>query len=178
MSEELKHDIRAVSSAFRIDGDFLCAQPCGSGHINDSYLATFDEGDTRVRYVVQRINHQIFKDPMAVMKNITRVTEHLRGKLAGMADSSRRALTVIPTCDGRPLYRDESGNYWRVFLAIENARSYDSVQSPRQAYEAAKGFGAFQKMLADLRRSTIARYHSRFSPYPQTLRCVGAGSRR
>lgn len=144
------HDIRSVSSHFEIWGQFLSAEAYGTGHINDTYCACYDQGGSRVRYIHQRINHNVFRNPVALMENIRRVTEHLRCKLADEADISRRTLTLVATRDGQPFYRDPDGNYWRTYIFIEKARTYDAVESPQQAFEAARAFGRFQGMLADL----------------------------
>jgi hypothetical protein len=146
----LKHDIRAVARQFQICGQFLSAEPYGSGHINDTYCATFDAAGTTPRYILQRINHGIFRQPVALMENIQRVTAHLAAKMNNQPDVSRRVLTLIPARSGLCYYRDEQGNYWRAYLFIERARSYDAVESPRQAFEAAKTYGHFQKLLSDL----------------------------
>jgi len=110
----------------------------------------FDQAGTRTRYILQRINHNIFKQPALLMENIQRVTAHLAVKVAGQPDLSRRVLTLISGRDGISYHRDEQGNYWRAYLFIEKARSYDAVENPRQAFEAAKAYGQFQKLLADL----------------------------
>ncbi|HXF10563.1 MAG TPA: aminoglycoside phosphotransferase family protein, partial [Desulfuromonadaceae bacterium] len=146
----LKHDVRAVVRHFRIAGEFVAAEPYGSGHINDTYCVTIEQGGTRVRYLLQRINHNIFKNPVALMENIERVTAHIGKKMAGTRDFSRRVLTVLLARDGRPFHRDDQGNFWRAYIFIEKARTYDAVESTAQAFEAAKAFGNFQKCLADL----------------------------
>ena len=146
----LKHDVRAVARHFQLPGEFLQAAPYGSGHINDTYSATFDQGGTRVRYIFQRINHNIFKNPVALMENVQRVTTHLAEKSAGESDRTRRLLTLIPARDGKPSYCDEQGNHWRVYIFIEKAHTFDAVESTQQAFQAAKAFGQFQKLLADL----------------------------
>lgn len=160
----LKHDVRAVARQFRIHGDFISAAPYGSGHINDTYCAGFNQSGTAVRYIFQRINHNVFKNPVALMDNIQRVTTHLRVKLADHPDRSRRALTVIPARDNQPFHCDGDGNYWRVYLFIEKARTYDAVETPAQAFEAAQAFGQFQKLLADLPtprlHDTIPDFHN------------------
>jgi aminoglycoside phosphotransferase (APT) family kinase protein len=100
------------------------------------------------------------------MDNIRRVTEHQRAKLAALPDrgGGRRALTCLPATDGQPWWRDPQGNTWRTYTFIENARSYDVVQSTRQAFIAARAFGDFQKMLADLPsprlHETILNFHN------------------
>jgi len=150
MSEKPKHDVRAIVGHFQIAGEFLEAAPYGSGHINDTYCVVFDQGGTRVRYIFQRINHSIFKQPVALMENVRRVTAHLAEKVAGEADASRRVLTLIPARSGAAFYCDPVGNHWRVYVFIEAARGFDAVESPAQALSAARAFGRFQKMLADL----------------------------
>ena len=145
-----RFDISAVARQFQIYGEFMEAAPYGSGHINDTFCVVFNQAGARVRYILQRINHKIFQDPPALMENIQRATAHLASKLAGAPDVNRRALTLIPAREGAACVLDGSGNYWRTYLFIEGARTYDAVQSPGQAFEAAKAFGRFQKLLADL----------------------------
>jgi thiamine kinase-like enzyme len=146
----LKHDIRSIARQFQIHGKFLGAENYGSGHINDTYRAAFGQGGKPARYIFQRINHNIFKNPVALMENIGRVTAHIGNKLRGAGDSSRRVLKLVSVRDEKPFYRDENGNYWRVYNFIEGARTFDAVESPEQAFEAARAFGNFQKMVADL----------------------------
>jgi hypothetical protein len=144
------YDLRAVARNFEIPGEFLSAEPYGSGHINDTYCVRFDQGGAHMRYIVQRINHNIFTKPVALMENVQRVTAHLAKKLNREPDSGRRSLMLIPARDGAAYYRDAGGNFWRAYVFIEKARTYDAVESPQQAFEAARAFGQFQKLLADL----------------------------
>jgi thiamine kinase-like enzyme len=145
-----KHDVRDVARHFQIYGEFRSAEPYGSGHINDTYCAIFDQAGTVTRYILQRINHNIFKKPVSLMENIQRVTTHLAGKMSGEPDFSRRVLTLIPVRNGLFYHHDEQGNYWRAYLFIEKAKTYDAVESAGQAFEAARAYGRFQKLLADL----------------------------
>jgi aminoglycoside phosphotransferase (APT) family kinase protein len=149
---------------FQISGEFLGATSYGSGHINDSYCAVFQEAGVQVRYLLQRINHGIFKNPAALMENIQRVTEHLAAQMADEPDRDRRVLTLIPARDGRAWHVDEEGNHWRAFRFIENAHTYDAVESAEQAFQAAKAFGHFQKLLASLPaprlHDTIPDFHN------------------
>lgn len=150
MDANLKHDVRAVARQFPLRGEFRSAAPYGSGHINDTYCVVFDQGGAPARFILQRINHLIFKNPAALMENIQRVTAHLGQKAAGQPDASRRVLTLIPALDGLPYHRDTEGNFWRAYVFIEGARTFDAVESTQQAFQAAKAFGQFQKLLADL----------------------------
>jgi aminoglycoside phosphotransferase (APT) family kinase protein len=177
-----RHDVDQAARAFDIQGDFLGAAPYGSGHINDSYCAVFQRNGTTPRYLLQRINHGIFKDPVTLMENIERVTGHLAVQVADDPDRERRVLTLIPTRGKGVLHRDADGNYWRAYRFIENATTYNSVESPDQAYQAAKAFGEFQRMLADLPaprlHDTIPDFHhtpKRFAALERAIAADAAG---
>jgi Phosphotransferase enzyme family len=148
----LKHDLRSVAAAFQVGGEFQEAAPYGTGHINDTYAVVVRQRGGTVRYIFQRINHSIFKNPPALMENVERVTSHVRRKLeAGRADGiSRRVLTLVPTREGRTWHLDAGGNTWRCYFFIERATTHDQITTAAQACEAAKAFGLFQKQLADL----------------------------
>ena len=80
----MKHSsqhLREVVAGFQAWGDFVEAGPYGSGHINDTYRVAVSLAGTPAHYLLQRINHGIFRQPDLLMENVVRVTEHLRGKL-------------------------------------------------------------------------------------------------
>ena len=172
----------AAARAFSIEGDLRAAEPYGSGHINDSYRAIFQRNGSQSRYLLQRINHRIFKDPVTLMDNIERVTAHLAAQVSGRRDRTRRVLTLIPTRSGGVLHVDETGDYWRAYLFIDNATTYNSVESSNQAFQAARAFGEFQRMLADLPaprlHDTIPDFHhtpKRFATLEQAIAADAAG---
>ncbi|MGC8886019.1 MAG: phosphotransferase enzyme family protein [Verrucomicrobiia bacterium] len=158
--------IRELSKKFQIYGEFLHAEPCKIGHINETYTVTYNQGGTQVRYIHQKINVNVFKAPDAVMDNIMRITTHIRSKLEsqGVKDVTRRALTIVPTRDDKPYYRNSQEECWRAFVYVEGARTYEAALSPKQAYQAGKAFGTFQSLLSDLpgRRlhETIPDFHN------------------
>ncbi len=160
-----KH-LQHVSQQFRIYGQILHAEPCKIGHINETYTATYDQGGVLVRYIHQRINQGVFKEPDKVMENVMRVTCHLQKKLLenGARQCTRRALTVVPTHDGKSYYVDGDGGFWRTFVFVERVQSFEAVQTPAQAYEAGRAFGEFQSHLADLPgerlHETIPDFHN------------------
>ncbi|MCE5185784.1 MAG: aminoglycoside phosphotransferase family protein [Planctomycetaceae bacterium] len=164
-----------IAEQFQIYGDFVSAEPYGTGHINDTFLATYDQAGRQVRYIFQRINPSIFKEPLSVMENVVRVTEHIRNRMQqlGLAEISRRVLTVIPACDGIAYYRCKAGNYWRAYFFIEGARTYDVLERIEQAYHAAKAIGEFQCYLADLPKpalkETIPDFHNAQKRYKTFL---------
>jgi len=79
----MKHDIKSIGEHFNVFGDFISAAPYGSGHINDTYAAVYNQGGKEVRYIFQRINHNVFKNPELLMDNISRVTKHQHEKYSG-----------------------------------------------------------------------------------------------
>ncbi len=150
--------LQEISKQFQIYGEILHAETCKIGHINETYSATYDQGGTRVRYIHQKINQTVFKNPAAVMQNVMRVTSHLRHKLQSLQarDITRRCLTIVPTRDGQSFYTDRAGDCWRTFVFVEGVQTFESVQSPHQAFEAGKAFGFFQNLLVDLPGGRLA----------------------
>ena len=155
-----------ISRQFQIYGEILHAETCKIGHINETYSATYDQGGMRVRYIHQKINQTVFKKPSLVMNNVMRVTTHLRRKLEeqNLSHVTRRCLTIVPTRKGESFFRDREGNYWRTFVFVEGVETFESVQSPQQAFQAGKAFGLFQSLLVDLAgdrlHETIPDFHN------------------
>ncbi len=139
-----------IFKRFAMRGTYVSARPYGSGHINETFLVTSFDGNTHRRYLMQHLNTSIF-DPHAVMENIQHVTQHLRKKLSYLSsvDLERRVLTLIPTRDGGVLAHDDTFGYWRAYLFIDNAKTFDILETPQQAFEAALTFGSFQQLLLD-----------------------------
>jgi hypothetical protein len=166
MTEHTPHDVQAVLAHFQVPGRFIDAKPYGHGHINDTYATTFEENGTIHRYILQRVNHEIFKNTIALMENVERVTRHQREQLVAQAnpDADRRALRLVYAGDGLPYCRDIHGNVWRMYIFIEKASTYEFVENPRIALEAARAFGEFQKQLVNLGgerlHETIPDFHN------------------
>lgn len=146
----MKSDFQDIVRRFKFEGDFSSAGPYGVGHINDTYLAIFEEYGSTKRYILQRINHNVFLDPEGLMSNIEAVTSHLSQKIESIGgDPQRETLTLIPTIDGNCYFQTDDGNYWRGYLFINNARTYEVAESLDHVYNAAKAFGNFQNLLRD-----------------------------
>jgi hypothetical protein len=159
-------DLSWLGRQFRIEGEFVTAVPYGNGHINDTFAASYETPVGRRRYIHQRINDEVFKDPAALMKNVARVTRHIRARLEreGADDIDRKVLTLVPTRDGVDYLVDEHGASWRTYVFIEGATTYDVVDAPARACEVARAFGEFQKQLVDLEApplvETIPDFHT------------------
>jgi hypothetical protein len=143
--------LKAICEQFRIYGDYIVGVPFGCGHINDTYQITYDQGGIRLHYALQRINHNVFKHPTKVMDNMARVTRHLLAKIHALnMETRKRTIRLLETREGLPYVVDAEGYHWRAYIFIENARTYDILESEDQAYRAARTFGQFQCDLVDL----------------------------
>ncbi len=149
MSEILR--LLEAATAFDLATTPRHAHAFGSGHINDTYRVWGDD-ESQPPYLLQRINHNVFPGVAELMANMQLVTEHLKGKIAmsGEGHPELNVLTIVHTHDGRLFHQDADGNYWRMFLLLENTRSYDIVTSEQQAREGGRAFGLFQLMLSDM----------------------------
>ncbi len=137
-----------ILSNFAINGEFISCEPYGSGLINRTYVAVYNEGGKRVRYIVQRINTNLFKNVDGLMNNIKLVTEFNRAEIVKRGgDPNRESLTLVPTKNGGTYFRTEEGDCYRVYVFIENAKGYDVVEKPEHFYESAVAFGKFAMLL-------------------------------
>jgi Ser/Thr protein kinase RdoA (MazF antagonist) len=144
------HDLHAVAKQFASGGEVSRIEPHGNGHIHETYLVTCRAADPFAQFILQRINRNIFRNPVAVMQSIERVTAHLAAQLAGEPDRARRVLALIPAQDGRLWYVDAESEYWRAYQFIGGTHTCETAESPRIAFEAARAFGHFQRQLANL----------------------------
>ncbi len=142
---------------FRYDGVLIDEKPYGSGHINDTFLLTFDiSGMGTLRVILQRMNNSIFKEPEQLMENVLGVTSYLRKIIIeNGGDPERETLNVIRTVANRPYFIDSEGGYWRSYKFIEGATCYDQVETPEDFYQSAVSFGNFQRLLADYPAETL-----------------------
>lgn len=167
--------LHQVVPRFDIAGRLVDARPYGSGHINDTFAATYEIGGAHVRYIHQRVNGRIFLRPDALMDNIARVLAHARSRLGDGPDASRRVLTLVPARDGAPFVRDDAGDVWRTYVFIEGTVTVDVVETPAQAEAAARAFGAYQRLLVDLPGPRLHETIPHFHDTPRRLAaCVAA----
>ncbi len=146
----MEDKINSIVEKFDICGTYAGGGSYGNGHINETLLIKTAEKECD-DYILQKVNHYVFRDVEGLMQNMQRVTEHIRSKLKldAQADIKRNVITIIPAKDGKLFYKDESGGYWRILLFIDGGHSYDIVDSPQKAYMGGRAFGNFQKLLSD-----------------------------
>jgi aminoglycoside phosphotransferase (APT) family kinase protein len=144
--------IREVAGRFALTGRATGIEPFPGGHINDSFLLEAVAGDGVRRYLLQRINGDVFPRPHQVMRNIERVTRHVLKRMRedGVEDPRRRFLTLIPTLEGGAWLQDARGDVWRLYHFIEGTSCHLEVETLEQAETAGFSFGQFQQLLSGL----------------------------
>lgn len=143
-----------IAEKFQIEGNVLSIVPYGEGHINVTYLLTTDQK----RYILQKMNTNVFPDPDGLMQNICLVTEYLRS--LGVD-----TLHVIATKDGAPYYHEDG--FWRVFAFIENTITYQTVENKDVFESTGKAFGEFQNYLSGFDASKLTETIKRFHDTPK-----------
>ncbi|MFT5634293.1 MAG: thiamine kinase-like enzyme [Rubritalea sp.] len=178
--EKTQEMIKAISHEFAIAGEFVEGEEIDSGHINNTYLAVYETADgKRAKYILQRINNYVFKDPLMVMKNVEVVTRHINWKVLRVKkDLGGQTLNIYPARGGRSFAYGKNGGVWRCYNYIENCHTYDVVENSRQAYQAAKAFGSFQDLVSDLPveevAETIPDFHNTPKRYARLMEVIAA----
>lgn len=169
---------KEIVPKFAIEGTLTEAVPYGSGHINDTVRLTCAlENGGQKRYILQRMNDGIFKNPVELMENVMNVTSFLRKKIVERGgDPERETLNVIRTVDGDNFLKDEDRDFWRMYIFIENATSFDMVRTPEDFYNSAVSFGNFQLLLQDYPAATlhetIPNFHNTVSRFADFKKAV------
>ncbi len=151
----MEMNMKEILKQFNIDANL---DTYGDGHINETY---------RIKgtpYLLQKVNTEVFKNPIDVMENIENVTEHLRKKITEAGGNpDRETLTLVKTVDGKTYVAADEKNIFRIYMFIEGAISYNKSESLKQFYDAARAFGRFQNMLSDFPaeklHETIPNFH-------------------
>lgn len=152
------NEIKHILPAFDFQGRFVRVDEMTSGNINATYHLVYRrDAGLSAEYTLQQINHNVFKEPASVMRNIEQVTRHLRERyLRDGLDPSRRTLELIPTRAGDTMYGNDKVGYWRAYRFIDNVNVYDRIEKPAHFKEAGRAFGRFQKLLHDFPVENLA----------------------
>lgn len=150
--------IGEIAHQFAVEGAMMDAEEINTGLINATYRVKFRNSEGCYnRYILQRINPQVFKNPKAVMTNVERVTRHINWKvLRDTRYASGQTLNLYPARGGKFYVKGPNGGYWRCYNNLEGTHTYDVVENPKQAYEAGYAFGAFQDLLSDMPLDNIS----------------------
>jgi len=160
--------VSEILREFGFDETSASVNRFGSGLINNTWMVANGSNN----YILQRINHNIFKEPDAIASNIDAIGNYL----AAVYPEYKFTMPVT-TLSGSPmLYKPEEG-YFRMFHFVEGSCSKDVVETPDQAYEAAAQFGKFTNLLSDFNvnklKTTIPDFHNlslRYNQFQQALK--------
>lgn len=159
------HILNEVLEQFNFKGNLVSCELFGSGHINTTYLAKFDDKGSEWKYVVQKINPNVFKDIDQLMENIFSVTSYLRKEIKKYGgDENRETLHFIKTKNGQKYCKTSAGDFYRAYVFVTDSVSYNSVDSAELFGQSGVAFGKFQRLLsgfpADTLYETIPNFHN------------------
>ena len=161
----LLNQLKLVFSKF-LDTEILVSyQELASGHIYDTYLI---ETSNHSKYILQKINHGVFKDVPGLINNKVSVSNHIQEKLSYLSEleMSRRVLSFIPTIEGEPFYHEENYGYWNLMVYISESITYETVKEEEIAYEGGKLLGEFLNLTNDFDASKLIEVIPKFHDIP------------
>ncbi|MGC4103986.1 phosphotransferase enzyme family protein [Ferruginibacter sp.] len=156
----------SVLQQYGLDSAQCVIEPFGSGLINHTWTVT----NGAEKFILQRINDNIFKQPALIEANIRQVVDYLK-----INHPAYLFAAPLQTPGGRQMVQTPEG-YFRLFPFIKASHTIDVVANTQQAYEAAKQFGAFTKKLSGFNVSelqvTLPQFHDlslRYRQYEHAL---------
>ena len=154
---DINSQIDLAIQNFDFEGKVIDKKPLKKGHINDTFCIVCEtENKQNKKYILQKINTNIFKNPDELMENVVNVTSYIRKiVIENGGNPERETLNIIPTKNGENYYKGKDGDCFRVYKFIEDATTYDLVQNAQDFYESAVAFGNFQRLLSDFPANTL-----------------------
>ena len=146
-------EIRAIYNRFDIESPFDSYGVYGEGNINRTFWVQNKAGEM---YILQKVNTNVFKNPVALMENMVEITEFLKKKIIERGgDVERETLDLVHTKDGKTYCESLRGGFWRMTRFVKDTVAYQSVEKEGLLYEVARSFGNFQCLLADYPAETL-----------------------
>lgn len=143
-----------ILAAYSLNNDECAVAPFGSGLINHTWKVKCGQE----QYILQRINTTIFKSPQDIADNLVAVQQYLHRTAPNYLFAA-----PLPTSASNYLVINDD-QYYRLLPFVKNSHSIDVVTAPSQAYEAARQFGRFSRLLNDFDASqlkyTLPNFHN------------------
>lgn len=163
--------IPLILEQYGFEEDACITEPFGTGLINNTWVVTCNVK----KYILQRINQHVFKNPAAIDANIKMLAAYLQQHYPAYT------FTVpVSTTAGDTLITNSDGAF-RMFEFIKGSRTYDVLQQPQQAFEAAQQFGRFTRLLsgfeAEKLNITLPHFHNLSLRYSQFLQAIEQGDK-
>lgn len=129
-----------VFKAYQLDPAEITVAPLGNGLINKTYRLTGKDTE----YVLQRINDLVFPDPASIAHNMEVIQEFLNEK-----HPDYFFVAPVRSMTGNSI-TNADGHFYRLFHYVKNSHSLQVVENRKQAFQAARQFGSFTRMLNGL----------------------------
>ena len=159
----MRDKFTSLAEIFNIPGEILTIDQIGNGNINQTYDVVITHKGKETRYVFQKVNIFVFKNPKMIMKNIEQITAHIADKLEMMGKSRDCVMHFMHTGNGKNYYLEEQG-FWRVSEYVPNTITYNTCDNLDKLRSAGQAFGNFQTMLSDFNIAdlyeTIPNFHN------------------
>ncbi len=136
-----------IGEAFALPGKLVSYELVKNGNINSTYRVIYTNPEKI--YIFQKLNIFVFKRPKEMMENIDRITTHIQKK-----HPNQEMLHFYYTCTGENIYRDESGDVWRIINYIRSV-TFNTTEDLKIIRYTGEAFGKFQLDLADFDASSL-----------------------
>lgn len=167
------NNMQAVLAAYGLDETTTTAKSFGSGLINRTWKLYAGEK----QFILQKINHLIFKEPEKIAHNIELIASYLQ-----VHHPDYCFVAPIYPKEGKGMIYVKDEGFFRMFPFLPDSHAKDVVQTPEQAYEAAAQFGTFTRLLSrfDVKQlqTTIPHFHDLTLRYQQFLTALKNGNRK
>lgn len=164
-----------LAKIFQIDGDIVSIEQIGNGNVNQTYDVHIKCGEEEKRYVFQKVNIFVFKNPKQIMKNIEAITSHIAEKLEANCESRDCVMHFAHRENGKNYYTEDQG-FWRISEFVPNTITYNNCDDLDKLKSAGMAFGHFQTQLSDFDASslyeTIPNFHNTRSRIAVLMRHV------
>lgn len=167
-----KNKLQYTFDQFQHNGEFQDFKELASGHINDTYLIITKN---KPYFVLQRINHGVFKDVAGLINNKVAISQHIQNKLKHLSKEQldRQVLTFAKTKDDNSYFQDEDGSYWNLMYFVDDSLTFETVKDVEVAYEGGKLFGEFLNLTSDFDvnklTEVIPKFHDMSFRYSQFM---------
>lgn len=176
----MSESVRAVAQEFISQGELVAVEPFGVGNVNDTYLVVMNSTNNNAedeRFLLQRINQQVFRRPKLIAANLRIYTEHVQQRLRNETTSSNgqqllrhwETPSIITSQSGDDYVEDSNRDFWRAITFIKEANTYPTIRDATHASEAGYALGRFHSLVSDLDPSLLHDTLEGFHITPQYL---------
>ncbi len=171
------NNVIKLAEHFALGSKIISVRECHIGHINGTYFVDTENK----KFVLQKINQNVFKKPELVMANIVAVTKHLRKKIDEEKDKGNGCTLDFLRSGQNYYFCDDEGEYWRCYGFVDG-KCHQACESTELMTEVGRTFGNFQRLLSDFDASvlyeTIPNFHDtekRYETFEKTVEADKVG---